>query len=302
MIPCEDRNLIIITGISGLLGPHVANAFLKAGYGEDELLGIYNSTVPIYDKIPTKKIDLTDETQVSLISPNSQIIHCAAMTDVNLCESKPDVAKLINANMTRIICEHASRSGSNVVYISSESVFYDKFLSDEKTVANPMSVYHKTKRAGEDEVLKFKNNLVLRTNMFGPSLNGGSKLFEHCYDNLKKGMEVKAISDNIFNPVSVIKLGELIVDLCEKKGVGIYNISSDDLLSRYTLYKLIADAFDLDHKLVNELKLNELNSNVPRTRFAAISNTKIKTYLNIPRLCLFDQLQSIKQFLETNDD
>jgi len=82
------------------------------------------------------------------------IVHCAAMTAVDACESEQDRAFLVNALGTRFVMEGARRAGAYVVALSTDYVFDGTKTEpyDEWDTPNPMSVYGQSKLAGEFEL------------------------------------------------------------------------------------------------------------------------------------------------------
>jgi dTDP-4-dehydrorhamnose reductase len=82
------------------------------------------------------------------------IVHCAAMTAVDACESEPDKAFLVNALGVRFVMEGARRAGAYMVTLSTDYVF-DGSQSEpyhEWDTPNPASVYGQSKLAGEFEI------------------------------------------------------------------------------------------------------------------------------------------------------
>src|SRR4051794_40350756 len=82
------------------------------------------------------------------------IIHCAAMTAVDACETEQDRAYLVNALGVRFVMEGARRCGAYVVSLSTDYVFDGTQPEPyhEWDTPNPASVYGASKLAGEFEV------------------------------------------------------------------------------------------------------------------------------------------------------
>jgi dTDP-4-dehydrorhamnose reductase len=97
----------------------------------------------------------------------SLVIHSAAYTAVDAAESEPDRAEEVNTRGTANIAEAARRFGARLIYLSTDFV-YDgaqgiPYLPSDP--ANPLSVYGRTKLAGEREVERIFSGrgLILRT-------------------------------------------------------------------------------------------------------------------------------------------
>lgn len=88
------------------------------------------------------------------------VIHAAAYTNVDGCETEPDLAYAVNALGTRHVAEGASLIGARVVYVSTDYVFDGRGTGSEGGGAynewdetNPISHYGRSKLGGEREVL-----------------------------------------------------------------------------------------------------------------------------------------------------
>lgn len=135
---------ILITGAGGQLGHEVARVFAAEDHHE---------VVPC----PRGLLDLRDRDSVlgaiTSLAPNA-IVHAAAWTAVDACQDDPDRAFAVNALGTRHVADAARRVGATVCYISTDYVF-DGTASmpyDEWSPTNPMSVYGRSKLAGEGEL------------------------------------------------------------------------------------------------------------------------------------------------------
>jgi dTDP-4-dehydrorhamnose reductase len=134
---------VLITGAGGQLGHDLVAAF----------------DGPHYDVVATThaSMDLTSRDAVLATICDAEpdvVIHGAAWTAVDACESDPDKAFAVNAFGTRNVAEAARRVGAHVVYVSTDYVF-DGTKNDayrEWDATAPTSVYGASKLAGEREV------------------------------------------------------------------------------------------------------------------------------------------------------
>lgn len=96
----------------------------------------------------------------------AMIVNAAAYTAVDEAESKPDLAMAINGTAPGILAEEAKRLGATVVHYSTDYVFDgDKRTSyTEDDVPNPLSVYGRSKLAGEQAIQAVDTpHLIFRT-------------------------------------------------------------------------------------------------------------------------------------------
>jgi dTDP-4-dehydrorhamnose reductase len=151
---------IVILGAGGRLG-----AALKRNYRNN------------FDAVGFNRAQLdlakTDQVRDRLASAEFDIlINCAAMTNVDLCESKQAEAFAVNADAPKVLAEICTRKKAKLIHFSTDYVF-DGQKSEpyaETDAAKPVSVYGESKRAGEENILALKDrHLVIRVSwVFGP--------------------------------------------------------------------------------------------------------------------------------------
>lgn len=131
---------VLITGAAGQLGTELVEAFTQAGH----------------DVIPTTHatLDIVDASSVEKMVRASRpdwIIHGAAWTAVDACESDPQRASAVNGAGTRNIVSAAANVGARVLYVSTDYVFDGNKAGAyvESDSPNPQSVYGSSKLEGE---------------------------------------------------------------------------------------------------------------------------------------------------------
>lgn len=82
------------------------------------------------------------------------IVNAAAYTAVDKAESEPDLCRRLNADAPRILAEEAGRLGAGLVHYSTDFVFDGTRRRPylETDVAQPVSVYGRTKLEGEQAI------------------------------------------------------------------------------------------------------------------------------------------------------
>jgi len=100
------------------------------------------------------------------------LINCAAMTDVDLCETKREQAFVMNAEAPNVLAEVCRDKQAKLIHFSTDYVFdgekREPYL--ESDAIAPISIYGKSKRSGEKFVLQASDrNVVIRVSwVFGP--------------------------------------------------------------------------------------------------------------------------------------
>ncbi|MCK4734179.1 MAG: NAD(P)-dependent oxidoreductase, partial [Methanophagales archaeon] len=139
---------IFITGGSGLLGSKIAEIAL-----EKRVHGIYAGYCHFKPEFGEPvKIDLAKNTDLAVIAQIKPdvIIHTAALTNVDGCETNKELAYRINTEGTRRVADIANELGAFLVYVSTDYVFSgDKGMYKEEDDPNPINYYGYTKLLGE---------------------------------------------------------------------------------------------------------------------------------------------------------
>lgn len=114
-------------------------------------------------------LDLADPGSASSLIYASQpdlVINAAAYTAVDQAEDEPELAFRINAEGAREVAAAAFATGAPVIQLSTDYVFDGESPGPytEDTPTNPLSVYGRSKLAGEEKVRAANpNHLILRT-------------------------------------------------------------------------------------------------------------------------------------------
>ncbi len=153
---------VLVTGARGQLGRDLVDAFSGvvpvgglSGDPRTGNLGRRRADEVIGTDLPG--LDITDRpavlAEVRRLAPDV-IVHGAAFTAVDACESDPDRAFAVNAVATRHLAEAARQAGAHLVYISTDYVFDGTSPRPyvEWDRPNPMSVYGRSKYGGELEL------------------------------------------------------------------------------------------------------------------------------------------------------
>jgi dTDP-4-dehydrorhamnose reductase len=155
---------VLITGALGQLGRELLGAFTEDGHHEvvgadlePALLAAQAAGGVGIEGAELAPVDVSDRDSIlaaaSTFRPDA-IVHPAAFTAVDLCETEIDTAYRVNVLGTRHVAEAARRIDAPVFYVSTDYVFDGNKDSPylEWDTPNPQSVYGRTKLAGEREL------------------------------------------------------------------------------------------------------------------------------------------------------
>jgi len=277
---------VLITGANGQLGHELVRATIAAGH---EVVATSHETLDI-----TKKSDV--DAAITAARPDV-VIHAAAWTAVDACESDPEKALLVNGTATKYIADAAHSVGAHVVYISTDYVFDGSKATpyEEGDATNPQSVYGSSKLAGE-RALGATDSIVRISWVCGFY---GANMVKTIL-RLAEQPQLKFVDDQIGNPTFADDAAAMIVRLAAEKRPGTWHVTNQGDVSWYEFARevLIAGGFDPDK--VAPIKTHELQPPRPAKRpfNSVLNNASLKNAginllpdFRIPLKRLVSQLQ-----------
>ncbi|HXU26919.1 MAG TPA: SDR family oxidoreductase [Bacteroidia bacterium] len=269
---------ILITGSNGLLGQKLvyklrnqANTNLIAtARGENRLL---QTSGYVYDQM-----DITNETEVHNILTKHMpdaVIHTAAMTNVDACESEKELAVAMNTSAVQYIVDalqelQQKNAGYNpqLVHLSTDFIFDGTHGPvDEQEKPNPLSFYAETKLNAEKIVQSSKLHwAIARTVLVYGIVDNMSRsnIVLWAKQNLEQGKKINVVDDQFRSPTLAEDLADGCILLVQKKAQGIYNISGKDFMSILQLVHQVADYYGLDKSLINPSKSADIKQPAKR--------------------------------------
>ena len=258
--------MFLVTGSSGQLGTAMQSLLKdKAIY------------------IDRDELDLTNEEAVkNYLTKNSFdfIINCAAYTAVDKAESDAEYAHKVNALAPLYLAKY----GKNIIHISTDYVFdgtnYKPYTEDDNTA--PISVYGKTKREGELNVINNADTaIVIRTAwLYSPHGSNFVKTMR------KLGAEKKALNvvcDQIGTPTNAYDLAEAIVSILPTVKTGekeIYHFTNEGVCSWYDFAHEIMKQSHLSCQVM-PIESKDYPTPTPRPHYSVLNKNKIKKRFNL---------------------
>jgi dTDP-4-dehydrorhamnose reductase len=271
----------VVTGASGLLGLNLSLMINQ----QDEVLGIANTSPLQGLPFDIQIIDLVCENFQKNVLDHFKpdvVIHCAAIANLEECESNPALAYETNARVPGELALQCRQKGVKFLHISTDAVFDGKTGNySELDETNPLSVYAKTKRAAEENVQNHNPDAIIaRVNFFGWSLSGTRSLAEFFYHNLKSKIPIKGFVDIHFCPLYISHLSELLLDMVKMDLSGIYHVVSSDQKTKYEFGCAIAEQFGFDQALISPISVTQSNLQAERSLNLTLSTNKLSKALH----------------------
>jgi dTDP-4-dehydrorhamnose reductase len=225
----ETLMRIVITGSAGQLG-----LALQATLQGQQLL-----------LLDLPEHDLTDFAQtqhrIAAFQPEV-VIHSAAFTNVDLCESQPETAYRVNALATQNVALACQECRSVMLYVSTDYVF-DGSKSEpywEWDVPNPQSVYARSKLAGEQITRSLLNRFYIVRTAWLYS-RGGKNFVASVLRLAAEREELQFVTDEVGSPTYAPDLAEAISRLIVRPLYGVYHLTNTGVCSRYEWAKAILE-------------------------------------------------------------
>ena len=259
--------MLLITGNKGQLGTELS-ALLPDALKTD------------YDTL-----DITDEAAVkAFVKENNvdTIINCAAYTAVDKAEEDVETATRLNVDGVR----NLAKSGADVVvHISTDYVFDGSSCCPytETDIPCPVSVYGKTKKAGEDALFQeAQTAAVIRTAwLYSPYGNNFVKTMRRLG---KERESLNVIFDQVGTPTYAADLAQAIVELLphiQKGSKEIYHFSNEGVCSWYDFAKKIMELSGLSCE-VRPIETKDYPTLATRPFYSVLNKAKIKGVLGHP--------------------
>lgn len=285
---------VLVTGASGLLGINIA---LEARQ-DHTVIGLVNTHSLRSAPFEVLTVDLLTEGRIERLLEETHpdwVIHCAALANLEACESEPALAAQINTEVPRKLAVHVARGGARLLYVSTDAVF-DGQRGDysETDLPNPLSVYARTKLDGERAVMEADPlAIVARVNLFGWSLTGKRSLAEWFFNNLSAGNPVMGFTDVYFCPLLANHLAQILLEMLARELSGLFHVVSSQCSTKYEFGVALARQFGLDEGLISPASVEQSGLKAPRSPNLTLRNTKLTQALQrtIP-----DLSTGLKQF------
>lgn len=257
---------ILVTGAAGMLG-HALIPVLEENH---DVVGLTR-----------KDCDLCDENIVGKIFRRQKpdmVVHLAAFTNVDGCELDPEKAKATNELATLNVAKAARDIDAALLYTSTDYVFDGQASSpySEGALANPLSVYGKTKLMGENYVQKMvERSIIVRTSwLYGI---GGRNFVSTVLGLAREKSELSVVNDQRGSPTYTRHLAERLAELVMTREYGVYHVTASGDCTWFEFARKILDMFGLQDIQVVPISTSECNRPAPRPAYSVLANKRLSS-------------------------
>jgi dTDP-4-dehydrorhamnose reductase len=247
---------ILVTGTNGLLGQKLVT-LLQQQENVQLIATARSASVQQIRRGTFQLLDVTNKATVDSVIASTNpdvIIHTAALTQVDDCETKRDDCTLNNVTAVEHLVEACQKNNIHLVHVSTDFIFDGSTGPlDEQAEPNPVNFYGESKLAAERIIQK--SNLswsILRTVLvYGVSQDlSRSNIVLWVKKSLEDGKKISVVNDQWRTPTLAEDLAMGCYLAAIKKANGIFNISGKDFMTPYDIATQTAAFFKLNASLI----------------------------------------------------
>ncbi len=268
---------IVITGSNGLLGQKLVKLCLERKWDFIATSKGINRN-PDCPESNYLAMDVTNKLEINQVFNSfypTDVIHTAAITNVDYCEDHQEECHEVNVHATQLLFQASKQFEAHFQLLSTDFVFDgEKGNYKEIDTVNPLSVYAKSKVDAENILLadEYTNWSIARTIIvYGEGNNlSRSNIILWAIDSLKNGKEMTIVNDQFRMPTWADDLAWGCLEIAKRNKTGIFHLSGPTLYSIYDLVLEIASYLNISSenvKAIGSSTLSQAAKRPPRTGF-----------------------------------
>lgn len=250
---------ILVTGANGLLGQKLVS-LISESEGDDCVATARGVNRNPHGSYVYDQLDVTDIDEVFLLLESHRpdvVIHTAAMTQVDECESNQKACWEQNVIAVENLVKGIEKFGGFLIHLSTDFIFDGKIGPyTEEDEPNPLSFYAESKLAAEKLLQGSSIKWAIARTMlvYGIAHDmSRSNIILWVKKNLEEQKKIKVVNDQWRMPTLAEDLATGCLLIAKHKATGIFNISGKDMVTPYDMALATADYFKLDKSLIEEV-------------------------------------------------
>lgn len=219
------------------------------------------------------EVDVTDRNLVHSYITRTRpdiIINCAAITDLDECESNPERAYAVNAIGTRNLAVEAQAIQAKLIQLSTDDVFDAKMERpyNEFDKTHPKTMYGKSKFAGERFIEDLSNRYVIIRSSW--VYGTGKDFVNTVLEAIGKEDTIEVPINRYASPTSAEELAKVIIQFIDNDCFGVYHAVCKGSCNRYEFAKEILALTD------NEDKINLKPVEIENGTYSVLDNMMLR--------------------------
>jgi dTDP-4-dehydrorhamnose reductase len=288
---------ILITGGSGFLGSTLGH-FLSTKH---EVFAAYLNSRPPETGAPLQ-FDIRDAEQVARAFATARpdcVIHTAALTKPDYCETRPEETHAVNVAGTRNIVDACNRHGAKLIHVSTDLVFDGKKGNySENDAVRGLNEYSRSKIAAEDVVLsESPGAVILRLSIiYGPCHTVHPGFLDEMLAHWQKGLAMGFFTDQYRNPTFAPQVADAIERILARPNIaGLFHLGGAERLSRYEFATIVAGMVGAPLQLVGRASMFDHQGPAERPQDCSLVSEKIGSALDVKPMRCEEGLSQLMQ-------
>lgn len=255
---------ILVTGARGMLG----SVLLPCLQPEHQVYGV-----------DQKDFDIGEEPAVARAFRDLRpefVLHLAAYTDVDGCESNPAMAERVNSQGARNVARACAETGAGLLYVSTDYVFDGRGTRPyrEDDAPNPLSAYGLTKLRGERQVQALvARHIIVRTSwLYG--LRGKNFVSTILRAARVRG-DLRVVSDQRGSPTYTRHLAAKLAALLSAQVYGVFHVTGAGNCSWFEFAQAIVQSGGYPQVRVHPISTLEVGRLATRPAFSVLENHRL---------------------------
>ncbi|MDX2243607.1 MAG: NAD(P)-dependent oxidoreductase [Leptolyngbyaceae cyanobacterium bins.302] len=285
---------LLITGVSGFLGWHLAQLATQTW----EVYGTRRSRVISLPGITQISLDLTDFEAMKTLFQDLQpdaVIHLAAQSSANLCETEPEAAYALNVTASRNLAELCADFTIPCAFTSTDLVFDGRNPPYRETdPVSPVNRYGEQKAIAETEMIRcYPQTAVCRMPLlFGDAPAHAKSFLQPFIQTLREEKELRLFVDEFRTPVSGTTAAKGLL-LALEKAHGILHLGGKERISRYAFGRLMVEILALPESGLTACRQQDVKMAAPRPADVSLDSSKAFS-LGYQPLSIAEELLALK--------
>ena len=246
----HDKPHLLIIGARGFVGQHLAHK--ASGHFQ-----VFEAGLPEagWEKLA---VDVTSPASIDAAFQQADpdvVVLLAAVSDIDVCESQPELAEDVNVRGTARVVEACVKAGAKLLFTSSAAVFDGTRHGYRETdVVTPISVYGRTKARAEDLIRQaLPSAIIVRIPLvvgFAQD-HGTNAMLNKLAEKLGAGQPVSFPSFEFRNPIDTGTLVRFVLELLALPDTsGTFHVGASESISRFELGLKLAEGLGFSRDLI----------------------------------------------------
>jgi dTDP-4-dehydrorhamnose reductase len=271
--------VVLVTGANGQLGQSLQ--FIAPNYPEIKF--VFRDS---------RQLDITNLNNIKQVFEQfkpSYCINAASYTAVDIAESEPEKAILINVIGAKNLAEVCKEFDAILLHISTDFVFdgTKKTPYIEEDTPNPTGVYGQTKLDGEKAIQEIWNKyFIIRTSWVYSQF--GNNFLKTMLRLASERDKLSVVNDQTGTPTNAVDLAKVLVKICLSYNLqpliynqfGVYNFSNEGQCSWYDFAKKIFELHNINIHL-DPIPTTSFPTPAKRPAYSVLDKKKIKDTFGI---------------------